>query len=50
MHPNSILEIQDKAPVGREDDTLGIVQEIQIWLYYYIVDVQTRIYPSKWHL
>ena len=33
---------------GGEIDTLGIVQEIEIWLYEHIVYAQLRISPGIW--
>ena len=34
--------------MGGEGDPLGIVQEIEIWLYYQMVNAQTRICPGEW--
>ena len=31
-----------------EGDPLGIVQEVELWLYERMVYVQTRICPRKW--
>ena len=39
--------VQNYTRLGREDDPLGTVQEIEIWPYYQMVNTSIRIYPGK---
>ena len=34
--------------IGGKDDPLGIVQELNVWVYYQMIYAQTRIHPRKW--
>ena len=34
--------------MGGENDILGIVQEIEIWPHYLIVDAKNKISPREW--
>ena len=38
----------EQAWLNGERDSLGIVQETEVWSYRKIVYTQTRIYPRKW--
>ena len=33
--------------LGREGDSLGIIKVIEIWLYYQMVQTQTRIHSEE---
>ena len=47
MKPTSIKRVQDKVWLDGKDDSLGIVQKINIWPYYQMVYAQTRILPRE---
>ena len=47
IQQSSAKEKQDEAWQGGKGDSLGIVQEIDIWPYYQMVYAQTRTHPRE---
>ena len=48
MKQTSTKRLEDLTWLGGKGYPLGIVQEIDVWPYYQIVHVQTRICPGEW--
>ena len=46
MQQTSVKRVQDYIRLGKKGDSLGIVKEIEIWLYYQMV-YETRILPGE---
>ena len=42
MQQTSTKGVQNSMQLGRKRDSLGIVSEIEIWLYYKIVQAEIR--------
>ena len=40
--------VQDLTGLGGESNSLGIVQEIEVWPYYLMVYAQTRFRVEEW--
>ena len=47
MQKTTTKEVHELGYLSGESDPLIIVQEIEIWSYYKIVYIQTRIRPRK---
>ena len=52
-HISENSKLEQKKDKTRDDgdgegDSLGFMQEIEIWPYYRIVYAQTRILPGEW--
>ena len=49
MQQIGIERVQEQAWIGRDVDSLEIVQAAKIWPYWEIVYTQTIICPEKWN-
>ena len=48
MQQSSIKGVQDQPWLGGKSDPLGIVQEIEIWLYDQMVYAQATVSLREW--
>ena len=42
------IQYKTRPNMGWKGDTLGTVQEIEIWTFYQIAYAQTIIHPREW--